>query len=94
MTKTNRKSKTEQSDENFFEVLAASPPAYDYLPYAQPDELAIQSETVPNPKTTAVITILLVLIAAILISVLIVRGLEALKSYDPLTAITPGAVVQ
>jgi hypothetical protein len=88
MTKKKNKEAKDHPEENFFEVLAASSQDYSYQ--SEPDSLKtnITEDAIQEARTTAIITILLVVVAAMLVGILMLRGLEALKNAAPVNQTT------
>lgn len=87
MTKTKRKvqKKEQQSEENFFEALAASADSYSFTDETveEPDTAQLAKQ---QARTTAIITVLLVVLVAVIVSVLFIRGLQTIKDTLPATS--------
>ncbi len=83
MVETKKSPKENDESAEFYEMIAASRPGYAYFPYVDDGDKEKIQATPDSSKTTAIITLVLVGIAALAIGVLIMRGLDTIKSTIP-----------
>jgi hypothetical protein len=89
MTGKNRNLQGDDNEENFYEALGAAEQRYQFHePEVDRDELYYQSSATRDAKITAIITIALVVLVAVLLSIFLLSGLQTVKDNMPSNATT------
>jgi hypothetical protein len=89
MTRKNRNLQRDDSEENFYEALGVARQHYQFHePEVDRDELYYQSSATRDAKITAIITIALVTLVAVVLSAFLLSGLQTIKDNMPSNATT------
>jgi hypothetical protein len=92
MTRKNRNLPRDEKEENFYEALGVAAQSYRFHePEVDRDEMYYRSSATHEAKVTAIITIALVALVAVILSVFLLSGLQTVKDNMPSNTTTSAA---